>query len=87
MKEREVVIGHRLGLHARAAARLVQLSTRFKSNIVLLRPDGTTDVEADGRSILSILFLSAGYGSTVSVRTDGVDEDEALESICEYLAG
>ena len=87
MKEREVVIGHRLGLHARAAARLVQLSTRFKSSIVLLRPDGTTAVEADARSILSILFLSAGYGTTVGVRADGIDEDEALERICEYLAG
>ena len=87
MKEREVVIGHRLGLHARAAAKLVQLSTRFQSNIVLLRPDGNTAVEADARSILSILFLSAGYGSTVTVRTAGVDEEEAIESICEYLAG
>jgi phosphocarrier protein len=87
MKEREVVIGHRLGLHARAAARLVQLATGFQSNIVLLRPDGNTAGEADARSILSILFLSAGYGATVNVRADGVDEDEALKSICDYLAG
>jgi phosphocarrier protein len=87
VKEREVVIGHRLGLHARAAAKLVQLAARFQSNIVLLRPDGNTAGEADARSILSILFLSAGYGSTVNVRADGVDEDEALRSICEYLAG
>jgi phosphocarrier protein len=87
MKEREVVIGHRLGLHARAAARLVQLATQFQSRIVLLRPDVNTAGEADARSILSILFLSAGYGSTVNVRVDGVDEDEALKSICEYLTG
>ena len=87
MKERDVVIGHRLGLHARAAAKLVQLSARFQSNIVLLRPDGKTAGEADARSILSILFLSAAYGSTVKVRADGVDEDEAVNSICEYLAG
>ncbi|PYS31806.1 MAG: phosphocarrier protein HPr [Acidobacteria bacterium] len=87
MKEREVVIGHRLGLHARAAAKLVQLSTSFQSNIVLFRSDSSNPVEADARSILSVLLLSAAFGSKVSVRADGVDEDQALESICEYLAG
>jgi phosphocarrier protein len=87
MKEREVVIGHRLGLHARAAAKLVQLSTSFQSNIVLFRSDSNNPVEADARSILSVLLLSAAFGSKVSVRADGVDEDQALESICEYLAG
>ena len=89
MKEREVVIGHRLGLHARAAARLVQLSSKFQSTIVLLRSDSTATnpPEADARSILSILLLCAGYGSKVCVRANGSDEDEAVESICEYLAG
>jgi phosphocarrier protein HPr len=87
MKEREVVIGHRLGLHARAAARLVQLSAKFQCNIVLWRPDTGNRVEADARSILSILLLSAGCGSKVNVRADGADEDQAIESICEYLAG
>ena len=87
MREREVVIAHRLGLHARAAAKLVQLSSRFQSSIVLFRADSTNTVEADTRSILSILLLSAGYGSKVSVRASGADEDEAVESICEYLTG
>ena len=86
MKEREVVIGHRLGLHARAAAKLVQLAAQFKSNIVLKR-DGAAASEADARSILSILLLAAGYGSTLSVRVDGADEEEALEKVCEYLSG
>ena len=87
MKEREIVIGHRLGLHARAAARLVQLSTKFQSNIALFRYDTGNPLEADARSILSILLLSAGFGSKVSVRADGVDEDQAIESICHYLGG
>jgi phosphocarrier protein HPr len=87
MTEREVVIGHRLGIHARAAARLVQLSSQYKSTIVLFRPDLANPVEADARSILSILLLSAGFGSKVGVRADGVDEDQAVETICEYLAG
>jgi phosphocarrier protein len=90
MKEREVVVGHRLGLHARAAARLVQLSSQFQSNIVLLKADVATAAnatEADGRSILSILLLCAGYGSKLSVRANGTDEEEAVNKICDYLAG
>ena len=87
MKEREVIIGHRLGLHARAAAGLVQLSAKFQCHIALFRYDTGNPLEADARSILSILLLSAGFGSKLSVRADGVDEDQALESICNYLAG
>ena len=87
MKEQEVVIGHRLGLHARAAARLVQLSSKFQSKIVLFRCDSWNSVEADARSILSILLLSAAYGSKIGVRATGADEDQAVASICEYLAG
>jgi len=87
MKEREVVIGHRLGLHARAAAQLVQLSAKFNSTIVLVRADDTKPAEADARSILSILLLAARHGSTLQVRADGSDEDEALEKVCEYLSG
>jgi phosphocarrier protein HPr len=87
MKEREVVIGHQLGLHARAAARLVQLSEKYQSNIVLVRADDTQPAEADARSILSILLLAARHGSRLQVRADGADEDEALEKVCEYLSG
>jgi len=90
MKEREVVVGHRLGLHARAAAKLVQLSSQFQCSIVLFRTDAArapNPTEADARSILSILLLSAGYGSKLAVRADGVDEEEAVNRICDYLTG
>jgi phosphocarrier protein len=87
MTERQVVVGHRLGLHARAAARLVQLSSQYQSNIVLFRHDHGKDLEADGRSILSILLLAAGHGATLLVRADGADESQAVDSICEYLKG
>jgi phosphocarrier protein len=87
MSEREVVIGHRLGLHARAAARLVQLSSQYQCTIVLFRSDSAPTVEADARSILSILLLSAGFGSRIGVRAEGVDEEQAVNAICEYLAG
>ena len=87
MTEREVIIGHRLGLHARAAAKLVQLSTRYQSSIQLFRSEQGKDVTADARSILSILFMAAGFGARIIVRADGVDEVEAIDSICEYLRG
>lgn len=87
MTEREVVVGHRLGLHARAAARVVQLANQFQSSIALRRNDQGKDVEADARSILSILFLAARQGATLMVRADGADEDDAVNSICEYLKG
>jgi phosphocarrier protein len=88
--ERQIAIGHRMGLHARAAAKLVQLTRRYKSEIVLLRTDpnsGGNSREADARSILAILLLAAGHGSTVAVRANGADEAEAVDCICEYLKG
>lgn len=87
MTEREVIVGHRLGLHARAAARVVQLSSQYQSVISLLRDDRGTRIEADARSILSILLLAAAQGSALVVRADGSDENEAVACICEYLKG
>ena len=87
MIEREVIVGHRLGLHARAAARVVQLASRYQSSIALFRNDHGKDVEADARSILSILLLAAAHGSTLMVRAVGPDESAAVSSICEYLQG
>jgi phosphocarrier protein len=87
MTEREVIVGHRLGLHARAAARVVQLSSQYQSSISLLRRDNGKSVEADARSILSILLLAAAHGSALIVRADGSDENDAVNSICEYLKG
>jgi phosphotransferase system HPr (HPr) family protein len=87
MTAREVVIGHRLGLHARASAQLVQLSGKFRSDIRIARSDRGADQAADARSILAILLLAAGYGTRVEVRADGEDEQEAVRAICDYLEG
>jgi phosphocarrier protein len=87
MIEREVIVGHRLGLHARAAARVVQLSGQYQSAISLLRSDQGKHLEADARSILSILLLAAAHGSALVVRASGEDENEAVNCICEYLKG
>jgi phosphocarrier protein len=87
MTEREVIVGHRLGIHARAAARVVQLSSQYQSSISLFRNDNGKRLEADARSILSILFLAAAQGSALVVRAEGADETEAVDCLCEYLKG
>lgn len=66
-----------LGLHARAAAQLVKLTTTFKSDIYLEK-DGE---EVDGKSIMGVLMLAAAKGSSVSVRAEGDDASEALKAI------
>jgi len=87
MTTREVVIGHRLGLHARASAKLVQLSGQFRSAISISRADQDRGEPADARSILAILLLAASQGTRVRVQIEGEDEESAMEAVCDYLKG
>lgn len=82
MIEREVEIVNRLGLHARAAAKLVQTAGRFDSRVTLAA-DGE---EVDAKSILGILLLAAAQGTTVKVRTAGDDEEQAMEAVSGLIA-
>ncbi len=77
MIERETEIVNRLGLHARAAAKLVHKAGGFKSRVTLIK-DGE---EVDAKSILGILLLAAGQGSQVTIRCEGQDEDDALTAV------
>ena len=77
MIERDIEIRNKLGLHARAAAKFVHTAARFKADIKVRKGDE----EVDGKSILGILLLAAGRGSTVRVRADGVDERDALDAV------
>lgn len=77
MIERAIEIKNKLGLHARAAAKLVHIAARFKSDIKVRKGDE----EVDGKSILGILLLAAGRGSSVTLRADGPDERDALDAI------
>jgi phosphocarrier protein len=81
MIERELEISNRLGLHARAAAKLVHVTGRFSSQ-VRLRKDGE---EVDAKSILGVLLLAAAQGARVVVRCDGQDETEAMHAIAELI--
>ena len=77
MITRDIEIKNKLGLHARAAAKLVHTAARFKSDIKIVKGDE----EVDGKSILGILLLAAGRGTTITVRADGADERDALDAV------
>jgi len=78
---REVVITNRLGLHARAAAKFVHAATRFASQIRVGRAGRTMD----GKSIMGILLLAAGYGLTITISAEGPDEGEAVDALCHLV--
>lgn len=79
MLEGGVKVINQLGLHARAAAKLVRSAGSFQSRILLLRPD--RNAEANAKSILNILALAASIGTELQLRVDGPDEEAAFESI------
>jgi phosphotransferase system HPr (HPr) family protein len=84
MLERTFTIKGRLGLHARAAAKLVRLTTGFQSQVSLRRVDG--DVTADAKSILSVLMLAANQGTELHAVANGVDEEAAMTAIADLFA-
>jgi len=75
--DREIEIINKLGLHARAAAKLVHLAARFSSDVRLLKGGE----EVDAKSILGVLLLAAGKGSQITIRASGDDESEAIEAL------
>ena len=83
MQERTVTISNRLGLHARAAARLVQCASQFTSRVELVRQD--SGQKADGKSILNVLLLAAAKGTQLAICAEGADEERAILAIVELV--
>lgn len=77
MLRKEFVIKNKLGLHARAAAQLVQTCNRFQSDITVSK-DG---MDVNGKSIMGILMLAAAKGSKIAVAAEGDDAEQALEEL------
>ncbi|HLT98717.1 MAG TPA: HPr family phosphocarrier protein [Burkholderiaceae bacterium] len=73
----DIVISNKLGLHARAAAKLTQVAGRFKSEVFIAR----AGKRVNAKSIMGVMMLAAGLGTTVTVDTAGEDEQEALEAV------
>ncbi|MDH5831156.1 HPr family phosphocarrier protein [Luteimonas sp. M1R5S18] len=76
MIERELLIANKLGLHARATAKLVQVLSAFRSNATLVAKGR----EVNAKSIMGVMLLAAGHGTTVLLRLEGEDEDAAMDA-------
>lgn len=81
MINRNFIIKNRLGLHARAAAQLVQTANQFSSEVTLHKEE----VEVNGKSIMGILLLAAPKGTEISVVVSGPDEERAMTVIADLI--
>ena len=82
MLQREVEIINKLGLHARASAKLTQVAGRFEADVWLSR----NGRRVNAKSIMGVMMLAAAKGSTVLVETDGADEADAMEAVTALVA-
>ncbi len=80
--EKSILITNKLGLHARAATKLAQLSQNFDAEVTLSL-DGN---QADANSIMGLMLLAGGQGKTVLVATQGKDAQQALDSVCQLFS-
>lgn len=82
MAETELIISNKLGLHARAAAKLVQLCARFSAPVFV----HCRGKSVNGKSILGVMMLAAGRGTPVKLSAEGPDADEAIAAVAELFA-
>lgn len=75
MIERDITVTNKLGLHARASAKLVQATSGFRSSIKM----SAKGREVDAKSIMGVMMLAAGQGTLVTLRIDGEDEHAAMD--------
>lgn len=80
--ERTVTIVNRLGLHARAAAKLTTLASKFQADVRVRKENR----EVSGKSIMGVMMLAAAQGSTITLIAEGTDEQEALDEMAQLVA-
>ncbi len=73
----DIVISNKLGLHARAAAKLTQLASQFASEVFIVR----AGQRVNAKSIMGVMMLAAGIGTTLTIETSGSDEEQALVAV------
>ena len=81
MQQREAEIVNKLGLHARAAAKLTQLAAKFDCEIFIERAGR----KVNAKSIMGVMMLAAGKGTKITLEIDGPDEAQAMEAICALI--
>ncbi len=77
MRQQEVEIVNKLGLHARASAKLTQLAAKYECDVSLAR----NGRKVNAKSIMGVMMLAAGKGSRVTLETEGPDESEAMDAL------
>jgi phosphocarrier protein HPr len=80
--KRDIKIVNKLGLHARASAKLTQMASNFAASVWISR----NGRRVNAKSIMGVMMLAAGLGATVELETDGADEAEAMEAIARLFA-
>lgn len=83
MIEKTLVIENKMGLHARPAALFVETASQYESEVIMIK-DG---LEVNGKSIMGVLMLAAEYGSELTLRVDGEDEESMLKALEALLKG
>jgi phosphocarrier protein HPr len=81
MIQKEIEIVNKLGLHARASAKLTQLAAKFQSEVWMAR----NKKRVNAKSIMGVMMLAAGKGSTVTLEADGPDEQECFAALTELI--
>ncbi len=78
MAEKIVIVQNRAGVHARPAALIAQTANKFVSEVFMSK-DG---MEINAKSIMGVITMAAAYNSSITIRTEGSDEDDALAALC-----
>ena len=81
MTERHVTVRNRSGIHTRPAATIVKTAARFKADFTIIKDD----MEINGKSIIGVMTLAAEQGSTMVLRFEGVDEEEAAAALVDLF--
>ncbi|HZW87383.1 MAG TPA: HPr family phosphocarrier protein [Gallionella sp.] len=83
MQQQEVLIVNKLGLHARASAKLTQLASGFQCEVILAR----NQRRVNAKSIMGVMMLAAAKGATINIETNGIDETEAMHALLALING
>ena len=81
MQRRELEIINKLGLHARASAKLTQLAAKFECDVQVMR----NNRKVNAKSIMGVMMLAAGKGSKITVEISGPDEEQAMDAISKLV--
>ena len=81
MLQQDIEIVNKLGLHARASAKLTQMAGQFKSEIWIAR----NERRVNAKSIMGVMMLAANKGSTIRLEIDGADEDAAMQALAALI--